>query len=123
MTQAMLYYLCCSSTPLLSTTAYFTLSAYIYITWVYTIWSAIRVPPTVEEVNTQHSDPSNTVPQDDENWTPVHPDVMSAPELDTFIKDSKTKIYQVNLKVPEQRFYNSFYSFLQLLAFIRLFLV
>jgi len=81
MTQAMLYYLCCSSTPLLSTTAYFTLSAYIYITWVYTIWPAIRVPPTVEE--------------DDENWTPVHPDVLSAPELDTFIKDSKTKIYQI----------------------------
>jgi len=81
MTQAMLYYLCCSSTPLLSTTAYFTLSAYIYITWVYTIWPAIRVPPTIEE--------------DDENWTPVHPDVLSAPELDTFIKDSKTKIYQM----------------------------
>jgi len=81
MTQGMLYYLCCSSTPLLSTTAYFTLSAYIYITWVYTIWPAIRVPPTIEE--------------DDENWTPVHPDVLSAPELDTFIKDSKTKIYQM----------------------------
>merc|ERR1712106_1309654 len=81
LTQVMLYYLCTSSTPLLSTTAYFTLSAYIYITWVYTIWPAIRVPPSVEE--------------DDENWTPVHPDVLSAPELDTFIKDSKTKIYQI----------------------------
>jgi len=81
LTQVMLYYLCTSSTPLLSTTAYFTLSAYIYITWVYTIWPAIRVPPTVDE--------------DDENWTPVHPDVLSAPELDTFVKDSRTKIYQV----------------------------
>eukprot|EP00092_Neocalanus_flemingeri_P030179 GFUD01032757.1.p1 GENE.GFUD01032757.1~~GFUD01032757.1.p1 ORF type:complete len:411 (-),score=136.91 GFUD01032757.1:267-1499(-) len=80
-TQAMLYYLCTSPTPLLSTTMYFTLSAYIYITWVYTIWPAIRVPPTIDE--------------DTENWTTVHPDVLSAPELDTFVKDSITKIYQI----------------------------
>jgi len=79
--QVILYYLCSSSTPLLSTTAYLTLSAYIYITWVYTIWPAIRVPPPVEE--------------DTENWTPVHPDVMSAPELNTFITNSKTKIYEI----------------------------
>jgi len=81
LTQAILYHLCSSSTSLLSTTAYFTLSAYIYITWVYTIWPAVRVPPPVEE--------------DPENWTPVHPDVMSAPELDTFIASSRTKIYQI----------------------------
>ena len=50
LTQLMLYYLCNSSTPLLSITAYLTLSVYIYITWVYTIWPAVRVPPTEEEV-------------------------------------------------------------------------
>ena len=49
LTQFMLYYICNSSTPLLSTTAYFSLSAYIYITWVYTIWPAVRVPPNEEE--------------------------------------------------------------------------
>jgi len=81
MTQAMLYYLCSSSTPLLSTTAYFSLSAYIYLTWVYSIWPAIRVPPPIEE--------------DSEQWTPVHPDVMSAPELHTFITNSKAKIYEI----------------------------
>jgi len=81
MTQVMLYYLCSSSTTLLSTSAYLTVSAYIYITWVYTIWPAIRVPPPTEE--------------DTENWTSVHPDVMSAPELTTFITNCKTKIYQI----------------------------
>merc|ERR1719430_2889365 len=60
---------------------YFSLSAYIYITWVYTIWPAIRVPPPID--------------QDTENWTPVHPDVMSAPELETFLKNSNIKIYQI----------------------------
>ena len=84
---------------MLSTTAYFTLSAYIYITWVYTIWPAVRVPPPVEEVTAStYPDPYLLrVFQDTENWTPVHPDVMSAPELDTFIKSSKTKMYQVEL--------------------------
>ena len=37
LTQAILYHLCSSSTTLLSTTIYFTLIDYIYITWVYTI--------------------------------------------------------------------------------------
>jgi len=81
LTQLMLYYICTSSTPLLSTTAYFTLSVYIYITWVYTIWPAVRVPPTEEE--------------DPEGWTTVHPDVLSAPELDVFLKSSKNKIFQI----------------------------
>jgi len=81
LTQALLYYLCNSTTPLLSTTMYFSLSAYIYITWVYTIWPAIRVPPPRD--------------QDTETWTPVHPDVMSAPELETFLRNSNVKICQI----------------------------
>jgi len=75
-TQIMLYHLLTTSTPLLSTLAYFLLSLYAYITWVYTVWPAIRVPP-------QH-------PGDDETWTPVHPDVLSAPEMSRFISDMKS---------------------------------
>lgn len=73
LTQMVLYHLLTTSTPLLSTLAYFLLSLYIYITWAYTVWPAIRVPP-------QH-------PGDDETWTPVHPDVLSAPEMSRFISD------------------------------------
>lgn len=82
LTQVVLYYLLTTSTPILSTLAYFLLSTYVYITWVYTVWPAIRVPP-------QH-------PEDDENWTPVHPDVLSAPEMSKFISDIKRKTSELS---------------------------
>jgi len=81
LTQFLLYYFLNSSTPLLSTLAYVCLSVYAYITWVYTIWPIIRVPPEN--------------PEDDESWTPVHPDVLSAPELSTFLSDLHTKVKEV----------------------------
>jgi len=80
-TQYLLYSFCSSSTPLLSTTAYLTLSAYLYYSWVWTIWPAIRVPPNVE--------------QDSEQWTPVNPDTLSAPELNVVARKAGYKVQQI----------------------------
>lgn len=60
---------------------YILLSLYIYITWVYTVWPAVRVPPGPDD--------------DDEKWTPVHPDVMSAPEMQTCITQIRCKTSQI----------------------------
>jgi len=81
LTQFMLYHLLNSSTPLLGTVAYVCLSMYAYVTWVYTVWPIIRVPPEN--------------PEDDENWTPVHPDVLSAPELSSFLESAQAKFKEI----------------------------
>jgi len=81
LTQCLLYYLLNSSTPLISTAAYGFLSIYMYVTWVYTVWPTIRVPPEI--------------PEDEENWTPVHPDVLSAPEMSRFLSDTRMKFAEI----------------------------
>lgn len=81
-TQASLYYVTSiSSTSLVSGLAYTSLSLYLYLTWVYTVWPAVRVPPSPEE--------------DSETFTPVHPDVMSAPEMETLIRNFKSRLVEI----------------------------
>ena len=81
LSQMLLYYLCNWTVSLLSTASYILLSLYVYLTWVYTVWPAVRVPPSPDE--------------DPENWTPVHPDVLSAPELQIFLKNLKSRVSEV----------------------------
>ena len=79
--QLVLYYLCNWTSSLLSTACYLLLSLYIYLTWVYTVWPAVRVPPSPDE--------------DPELWTPLHPDVLSAPELQIFLNNLKSRVSEV----------------------------
>ena len=81
LSQIILYYLCNWTTSLLSITCYLLLSLYIYLTWVYTVWPAVRVPPSPDE--------------DPELWTPLHPDVLSAPELQIFLNNLKSRVSEV----------------------------
>jgi hypothetical protein len=69
--------------------AWIALMTHIYHTWVYAVWPAIRVPPT-------H-------PQDEETWTPVHPDVLSAPELSQHLKGFNMKVIQILTRLAEYR--------------------
>ena len=82
LSQILLYYLCNWTVSLLSTLSYILLSLYVYLTWVYTVWPAVRVPPTPDE--------------DPETWTPVHPDVLSAPELQLFLQNLKSRLSEVS---------------------------
>ena len=50
LSQALLYSLCNWTASLLSTLSYLLLSLYVYLTWVYTVWPAVRVPPSPDEV-------------------------------------------------------------------------
>ena len=81
--QLLLYSLTNWTVSLLSTLSYLLLAAYIYTTWVYSVWPAVKVP----------SPPGQ---EDQETWTPVHPDVMSAPELQTFINNAAAKVKEVD---------------------------
>jgi len=81
-TQAGLFYVTTvTSTSLVSGLAYSLLSLYLYLTWVYTVWPAVRVPPKSDE--------------DSETFTPVHPDVMSAPEMEAVFKNCKSRLYEI----------------------------
>ena len=82
--QIILYYLCNWTTSLLSSLCYLLLSVYVYLTWVYTVWPAVRVPPSADE--------------DTEHFTPLHPDVLSAPELQTFLHNLKSRVSQVGME-------------------------
>ena len=84
LSQILLYYLCNWTTSLVSTLSYLLLSVYVYLTWVYTVWPAVRVPASEDE--------------DCETWTPLHPDVLSAPELQTFLSNLKSKINEVSME-------------------------
>jgi len=68
-TQTGLFYL--SSVSLLTSVASSLLCLYLYLTWVTRVWPAIRVAP-----------PPDT---DIETFTPVHPDLMSAPEMEAVL--------------------------------------
>ena len=81
LSQILLYYLCNWTSSLVSTFSYLLLSIYVYLTWVYTVWPAVRVPASEDE--------------DSETWTPLHPDVLSAPELQTFLSNLKSRISEV----------------------------
>jgi len=81
LTQFLLYWLLSGTITMVSSIAYSCLATYVYITWVYTVWPAIRVPPEN--------------PEDDETWTPVHPDVLSAPEMSVFLSDSGAKFTEI----------------------------
>jgi len=81
LSQMFLYYLCNWTTSLLSTISYLLLSLYVYSTWVYTVWPAVRVPPSPDE--------------DTEAWTPLHPDVLSAPELQTFLTSLRSRAGEI----------------------------
>jgi len=65
-----------------STVSYIVLSLYMYTTWVYTVWPAIKVPPAPGQ-------------DDQETWTPVHPDVLSAPELQTHLQNVADKTKEI----------------------------
>jgi len=79
LTQLMVYHV--TSSPLLPIFAKLTLATFIYSTWVYRVWPAIRVPP-------KH-------PEDTEHWTTLHPDVLSAPELDSCLQTTRQRVKQV----------------------------
>ena len=81
LSQILLYYLCNWTVSLVSTGSYILLSLYVYMTWVYTVWPAVRVPPSPEA--------------DPETWTPLHPDVLSAPELQTFLNNFRSRVSEV----------------------------
>jgi len=81
LSQMFLYYLCNWTTSLVSTLCYLLLSLYLYCTWVYTVWPAVRVPPSPHE--------------DTEAWTPLHPDVLSAPELQTFLNNLSSRAREI----------------------------
>jgi len=78
-TQALVYHL--TSSAVVPNIAKFLLVAFIYSTWVYRVWPAIRVPP-------EH-------PEDAEEFTPLHPDVLSAPEMADWVQSGKKKISEV----------------------------
>jgi len=78
-TQALVYHL--TSSAVLPNIAKILLVAFIYSTWVYRVWPAIRVPP-------EH-------PEDAEEFTPLHPDVLSAPEMAGWVQSGKKKIGEV----------------------------
>jgi len=81
LSQILLYYLCNWTVSLVSTGSYILLSLYVYMTWVYTVWPAVRVPPSPEA--------------DPETWTPLHPDVLSAPELQTFLNNFRSRVSEI----------------------------
>jgi len=80
--QLFLYQFCLSSTPILSTTAQLMLIGYLYTIFTQKLWPVIRIP-------------EEQTPQDIEVWTDVHPDTLSAPELQQLVQKSKQKIIQI----------------------------
>jgi len=79
--QLILYQFCLSSTPLISSTAYVCLLSYLYITWTQRIWPTIKLP-------SQHT-------EDDEKFTSVHPDTLSAPEMENISDKIRQKCVEV----------------------------
>jgi len=78
-TQAFVYHI--TSSAVLPNVAKLSLVVFLYTTWVYRVWPAIRVPP-------EH-------PEDEEDFTPLHPDVLSAPEMAGWVKAGKKKMVEV----------------------------
>jgi len=89
LSQWLLYKVTTSSSTLASLGGWSLLLFYLYHTWVYRVWPAIRVPP-------EH-------PEDIEVWTPVHPDVMSAPELGQLIDKFNNNLCQTWSSVLDYR--------------------
>jgi len=79
--QLFLYQFCISSTPIISSTAYVCLISYLYLTWTHKIWPTIRLPPEV--------------PEDTETWTPVHPNTLSAPEIENIFNQVKARVVEI----------------------------
>lgn len=78
-TQAFVYHI--TSSAVLPNLAKLSLVVFLYSTWVYRVWPAIKMPP-------KH-------PEDVEDFTPLHPDVLSAPEMEGWVQAGKTKIGEV----------------------------
>ena len=82
-TQAGLYYLTSvSSVSLVTGLASAVLWLYLYLTWVTRVWPAIRVAPA------PGADP--------ETFTPLHPDLMSAPEMEAALANFKQTMAEVS---------------------------
>jgi hypothetical protein len=79
--QLLLYQFIGASTPVLSSTAYVCLLSYLYITWTQQVWPAIKLQP-------EHS-------QDEEKWTPMSPDTLSAPEMETLMLRGKRRTAEI----------------------------
>lgn len=79
--QLFLYQFCLADTPIISSTAYVCLLSYLYITWTQRVWPTIKVP-------SDHT-------QDTERWTPLSPDTLSAPELETIVSKIKLRTAEI----------------------------
>lgn len=74
--QLVYWYLAYTSSTLLNLTAWACILGLLYTTWVNKIWPEIRVEKPLEEEST---------------WTPVRPEVFSAPELVRITQTARTK--------------------------------
>lgn len=78
-------YLATTSNTALNLTLWTVLSGFIYTTWTQKIWPEIRVP---DEDGVQEDAGAQS------GWTPVSPDVYSAPELIELVDRLKSKTYE-----------------------------
>jgi hypothetical protein len=78
--QVVYWYLAYTSSTTLNLTAWACILGFLYTTWVNRIWPEIRVEQPLEEASA---------------WTPVRPEVFSAPELVEFSRVAKDKVVSV----------------------------
>ena len=80
-------YLATTTNTAINLTLWALLCSFVYTTWTQRIWPEIRV----EE------------PETKEDWTPVHPDVYSAPEVAEILKLVKTRVWNAYIRAGELR--------------------